>query len=114
MLTKKTIINLNQFKNEIADSRRPKLNKSGSKKLVFNALAVVVFSGVGMAKNVEVKESIKNTSKKRAFAAGECNAAKFVAYVVAKAAGFSHEEAASISYAVYFMCMGLTEAPISQ
>jgi hypothetical protein len=45
---------------------------------------VVAFSGVGMAKNVEVKESIKKTSKKKAFAAEDCNAAKFVAYVDVK------------------------------
>lgn len=75
---------------------------------------MVAFIGAAMAKTVEVKESIKNTSKKRVFAEGDSNAAKFVAYVDAKAAGFSHEETASISYAVYFMCMGLTEAPISQ
>lgn len=84
------------------------------KKLVFTALAVVAFSGVGMAKNVEVKESIKKTSKKKAVAATDCNAAKFVAYVDAKAAGFSHEESVGMSYSVYFMCLGLTEAPISQ
>jgi hypothetical protein len=75
---------------------------------------VVAFSGVGMAKNVEVKESIKKTSKKKAFAAGDCKAAKFVAYVDVKAAGFSHEEAASMCYSVYFMYMGLTEATISK
>jgi hypothetical protein len=67
-----------------------------------------------MAKNVEVKESNKKTSKKKAFAAGDCNVAKFVAYVDVKVAGFSHEEAASMSYSVYFMCIGLTEDPISQ
>ncbi|MGZ9676882.1 hypothetical protein [Flavobacterium sp. GNP001] len=84
------------------------------KKLLFTALAVVAFSGAAMAKNFEVKESIKKTSKKITFASTDCNTAKFVAYVDAKAAGFSHEAAVGMSYSVYFMCLGLNDATISQ
>lgn len=82
------------------------------KKLLFTALVVVAFSRVAMAKNVEVKENIKKTSKKKAFVAGDCNAAKFVAYVDAKAAGFTHEEASAMSYSAFFLCKGLEDAPL--
>ena len=75
---------------------------------------MVIFSWVAMAKNFEVKESIKKTTKKKTFATTDCNAARFVAYVDAKAAGFSHEGAVGMSYSVYFMCLGLNDATISQ
>lgn len=54
-LTKKTINKFKNFKNEIADSRKPKRNINLSKKLVFTALAVVAFSGAAMANTGEVK-----------------------------------------------------------
>ncbi|UQD55257.1 hypothetical protein [Flavobacterium sp. K5-23] len=78
------------------------------KKLVFTAVAVVAFSGVTMA-SVRATDNAKKIIMKKVFVITDCNAAKFVAYVDARAAGFSKEDASRMSYSVYFMCMGLTK-----
>ena len=83
------------------------------KKLVFTALAVVVFSGFAMAKNIELMKRNEITIQGGNVVDADCNAARFVAYVDAKEAGLTDKEASAASYSVYFMCMGL-EASISQ
>ncbi|SHL48573.1 hypothetical protein [Flavobacterium xanthum] len=84
------------------------------KKLVFTALVVVAFSRVAMAKTGKVKESRKIKTKKEVVVETDCNLARYVSYVDARSVGFTHDQATSASYSVYFMCLGLQEAPISQ
>lgn len=84
------------------------------KKLVFNVLAVVAFIGVAMAKTEEVKQNSKSEIKKEVVVEQDCNLARFVAYVDARNVGFTHEQATAASYSVYFMCLGIQEASISQ
>jgi beta-galactosidase/beta-glucuronidase len=84
------------------------------KKLVFTALVVVAFSGTAMAKTGEVKQNSKSEIKKEVVVEQDCSLARFVAYVDARNVGFTHEQATAASYSVYFMCLGVQEASISQ
>lgn len=83
------------------------------KKLVFNALAVVAFSVTGFA-NPEVIKDENNYQVKETVVDTDCDLARYVAYVDGRNAGCSDAESRKISYSIYFMCMGLDTAPISQ
>ena len=81
------------------------------KKLLFTAVVVVAFSGLSKANTIEVECIVKVEQDQELTAYRDCLVEKFDAYNAARADGFSVAEASSMSYSIYFNCMG--EAPIS-
>ena len=82
------------------------------KKVFFTAIAMIAFSGVSMANTIADEEVVTENSKievKKILLQEDtkCRAAKFKCYVDARAAGFSVQDATSMSYSIYFTCMGL-------
>jgi hypothetical protein len=90
------------------------------KKFMFTAIAMVAFMGSSMANTIEVeklniekkaqtlniKEEAEPTVDLASKTQPDCMATKFIAFVDAQAAGFNTTDATSLSWKIYFYCMG--------
>ena len=82
---------------------------------MFLAIAMIAFVGSGMASDIAAKKvevadlkgmSISQIDKNNALFLKDCGVAQFSAYVDARSAGFTHDEATGISWNIYFFCAG--------
>lgn len=87
---------------------------------MFTAIAMVAFMGSSMANTIEVEKiiiekevetiDIKEEAESNIVLAlknqPDCMATKFIAFVDAQAAGFNTVDATSLSWKIYFYCMG--------
>ena len=83
------------------------------KKVIFSTIGMIAFVGSSMANNIAEREVLLTDSKDlkitemdaKVVVAKDCGVAKFSAYVDAKSAGFTHEQATGMAWNVYFFCM---------
>lgn len=73
------------------------------KKLFFSVLTLVTFTV-----NANDFTEVKNQEKSKVEEQIDCNVERFKAYTQARNDGFSHEDASSLSYAIYFNCLSVT------
>jgi hypothetical protein len=82
------------------------------KKLFFSAVALVAFSSVSMANNIEIKEiKLKKVLIVENTTPTECSAIKFYYYNHLTSQGVPHDEASARSYRIYFQCMAQALTP---